>query len=378
MKWFIPIKISVVLQSSCRIFVTMNEAINREFTVLGLMSGTSLDGLDLALCKFISEGAIWQGEIIRAETQAYPAPLRNSLLRAMELSGEELVFLDNELGILIGERCKFFLQNADVHPLCIASHGHTIFHQPAKQLTFQIGNPAALAVKSGCKTVADFRRTDVALGGQGAPLVPFGDIHLFSDYEYCLNLGGIANITAKKGEKIEAFDVCPANMILNQLISEIGKEYDENGLYASTGILIPDLFEKLNSLDYYHEKGPKSLGREWFENTFLPIVESSDASLADRLNTCVEHIAFQIAAKTTNSKGSMLITGGGAFNSYLIQRIRFYVSVKIVVPEETMIQFKEAYVFAFLGLMRYLEIDNTWSTITGASRSSCGGAIYLP
>jgi anhydro-N-acetylmuramic acid kinase len=356
----------------------MNEATNREFIVLGLMSGTSLDGLDLALCKFINEGANWKGEIIRANTHPYPDSLHSSLLRAMELTGEELVLLDNDLGFLMGDHCRIFLQNADVHPLCIASHGHTVFHQPSKHVTFQIGNPAAIAVKSGYKTVADFRRTDIALGGQGAPLVPFGDIHLFSDYDYCLNLGGIANITSKNGQTIEAFDICPANMVLNQLISEIGKEYDENGSYASTGVVIPDVFDKLNSLEYYHAKGPKSLGREWFENIFLPIVESSGGSLADRLNTCVEHIAFQIAAKTSSSKGIMLVTGGGAFNSYLIERIRSHVEISLVIPEKTMVQFKEAYVFAFLGLMRFLEIDNTWSNITGASRSSCGGAIYLP
>ena len=350
----------------------------REYDVLGLMSGTSLDGLDLAFCHYICDGEIWKGEILRAETKEYTPEMKDRLRRSMEISGVELAHLDNDLGILLGEHSKDFLHRYELKPICIASHGHTVFHQPDRQMTLQIGNPAALAVKSGFPTVADFRRTDVALGGQGAPLVPFGDVHLFSEYDYCLNLGGIANITSKSKSPVLAFDICPANMALNQLMSEIGKSYDDHGILASTGKVDDGLLERLNSLEYYSKLEPKSLGREWFENVFFPLIQNSSLNLPDRLATCVEHIAFQISTIATNDGGRMLITGGGALNSYLIERIKVHSNAEIIIPDINMIQFKEAFVFGFLGLMRFLEIDNTWSGITGASRSSCGGAIYLP
>jgi anhydro-N-acetylmuramic acid kinase len=208
--------------------------------------------------------------------------------------------------------------------------------------------------------------------------VPFGDSQLFSNYDYCLNLGGIANITLVHAEPIRAFDICPANMALNQLISESGPEYDDRGTMASSGQVNETLLDRLNKLDFYRLEGPKSLGREWFDTEFLPLIRTQSIPLPDRLRTCVEHVAIQISSSINSSKKKVLATGGGALNDFLIERIKALSASEIVLPEKKMIEFKEAYVFAFLGLMRNLELENAWSSITGASRSSSGGGVYLP
>jgi anhydro-N-acetylmuramic acid kinase len=341
------------------------------------MSGTSLDGLDIALCKFFLEEEKWKYEIIAAVTTPYDHLWQERLYRAHESSALDLAALNVEMGKLHGQWVKDFIEKHDAHPEFIASHGHTIFHQPQQSFTVQIGSAPHIATACGIPVIADFRTTDVALGGQGAPLVPIGDLLLFSEYEACLNLGGVANVSLKEGSGIRAFDICICNMALNYLASQRGLGYDEEGRLASQGQIIPSLYEELNALPYFKSTEPKSLGKEFFESAILPLLNLDKFSIEDLMCTCVQHAAFQIS-KTLNGVSNVLITGGGAYNTALIKRIGQQCNCEVIVPDDATIQYKEALIFAFLGVLRMRNESNSLSSVTGASKDSCGGAIYLP
>lgn len=257
----------------------------------------------------------------------------------------------------------------------VASHGHTIFHQPEKAFTFQLGHGASIAAETGITTVADFRSGDVALGGQGAPLVPVGDRLLFNDYNMCLNLGGFANISYEENHKRIAFDICPVNILLNDLAMRLGKQYDAGGALGRTGRVDDKLLSRLNHLDFYREKPPKSLGREWLDTYFIPLLDESTIPVKDKLHTLYEHIAIQIAG-VSKKNGRILITGGGTFNTFLLERIKEHIAVEMVIPADTIINYKEALIFAFLGLLRYLGEINCYASVTGAKRDSSTGVIY--
>lgn len=352
-----------------------------EILVLGVMSGTSLDGLDLALCRFINSDRKWNYDIISAETILYPEFWQLNLRNACQLNGEELLLLNNSYGNFIGHSVKKFLSGKE-KPELIASHGHTIFHQPEKRLTFQLGNGACIAASSSITTICDFRNLDVALGGNGAPLVPIGDMYLFPEYEYCLNIGGFANISYKtehkqntKSSKVIAYDICPANIILNILSGEKGASFDKNGDIGKRGNINSALLEELDSLNYYKMKPPKSLGREWMENEMLPVVQSYNIPTEDKLRTVYEHIAKQISASVKN-KGSILITGGGAKNRFLIERISFFCKNPVHIPSPDIIDFKEALIFAFLGALCLNNQTNCLASVTGAEKDNIGGVLY--
>lgn len=344
------------------------------------MSGTSLDGLDIALCEFSLENEQVQSfKIQEAITIPYTESQKESL-QLMQASALDLVKVDFAFGKLIGESVKAFLVSKKLKVDFVASHGHTVFHQPYLGFTSQIGNGAAVSAASGLPVVSDFRSMDVALGGQGAPLVPIGDLLLFDQYKYCLNLGGIANISVKENGQIYAFDVCPANMPLNVLVNEIGLQYDEDGKLARSGSINHDLLAKLNALDFYAKTPPKSLGKEWVDTVFMPIITSSDCSLEDILATICEHIALQISevVSESNEISKMLVTGGGAFNTFLIERIIFKLNnrCEVFVPDAQLVGFKEALIFAFLGLLRVQNKPNALQSVTGASNDNIGGALY--
>jgi len=286
--------------------------------------------------------------------------------------------LHNEYGILIGQLVNKFMTDNLFYPDLIASHGHTIFHQPSAGLTFQAGNGVYIAKKTKTLTIADFRQGDVALGGEGAPLVPAGDRLLFPEYTYCLNLGGFANISYEKNMSRIAFDICPVNFILNYLANEIGLQYDNNGELGSRGNVDTELLTSLNQIEYYRKPPPKSLGREWTEQFFIPILSASKISVYDKIATVYKHIAIQISRVITDNKGSVLITGGGAFNYFLINSIGNNSNARLILPDNQEIKFKEALIFAFLGLLRYLGEINCYSSVTGAGYSSSGGVIYYP
>lgn len=348
---------------------------NTSTNVIGLMSGTSLDGVDLALIEFSIVRKKVKYRIVRGETIAYSTGLLNQLKNSKKLSGLELTILDRELGRFYGNLIKKFIKNEKVD--LIASHGHTVFHQPDKGLTLQIGSGAEIAAITGIKTVCDFRSTDIALGGQGAPLVPFGDELLFPQYDYCLNLGGFSNISYKKNKLRVAFDICACNLALNHFANEKGKYFDDKGKIAKSGKIDNSLLKKLNGLDFYSKKGVKSLGAEWLEKEFLPIVKKTNISTENKLATLVEHIAIQISKHLEKNK-NVLITGGGAYNDFLIQRIKFHSNSKMVLPEKYLIDYKEALIFGLLGWMRDNNWVNTFAGSTGAKRDSSGGAVYFP
>lgn len=453
----------------------------QSYTAIGIMSGTSSDGLDLALCRFettcyclqepfghednitgkhyiIRKGkligasercdkntnlytecsAIWNFKILKTKTVPYSGtswPER--FIKAENMDGLGLMKLHRDFGRFTGDAVNNFIYCSEgsdtgiekltgIKPDLIASHGHTIFHRPAQGITFQIGDGAEIAAITGITTISDFRRLDVALGGQGAPLVPVGDELLFNQYDFCLNLGGFANISFRESTKRVAFDICPANIVLNKIAQTLGHNYDKGGDIARTGNVIDKLLQSLENLEYYRLAGPRSLGKEWLDEFFMPVIEKFTAAPEDKMRTVCEHIALRIASalfkppahpfiknktrpetkssgyekydktytafsknKTNNNEegfvssetdqlSSLLITGGGAKNGFLAELIAAKTApVQIVIPEDNLIDFKEAVVFAFLGVRRIRNEPNCLASVTGARKDNSGGIIFI-
>lgn len=347
--------------------------------VLGLMSGTSLDGLDIALCHFRKNKDRWEYEILKAETMEYSQDWRDNLSDIEMRSALEFAFLHKRYGDLLGQNVNEFLEKHQVTADLIASHGHTIFHQPAYGLTFQIGDGACIAARTNLPVVCDFRSTDVALGGQGAPLVPIGDALLFGEYDACLNLGGFCNISFSKAGRRIAFDISPCNIVLNEFAAHYGEPFDDKGLFAASGTCIPGLRSALNELEYYALQAPKSLGREWVSSTFLPILQNYPGPIEDILRTLCEHISDQVANTcNTLDRGKLLISGGGTRNDFLVSLLHQKVRHQVIVPDAATIDFKEALIFAFLGFLRFHGEINVLSSVTGSRQNHSAGALYLP
>lgn len=354
------------------------DPILESYRVIGLMSGTSLDGLDIAFCQFVKKHWGWEYHVRQATTIAYPQYLGRLLKKSVELGGLELAQLNVDLGVFMGIAVADFIKLHQISADFIASHGHTVFHQPEKSLTLQIGSPTQIAALANLPVVADFRTGDVALGGNGAPLVPIGDEILFSGFDVCLNLGGIANISYKMNDKRLACDVCPFNLVFNHLAQKLGHEYDDKGHLTAQGKTDSQLLEHLNALPYYHLSGPKSLGWEWVSSEMLSLIDKSDATIQDKLNTFCTHAVQQICNTLPPDPHNILVTGGGAFHEYFIKHLQEALPETIVqVPESGLVNFKEAMVFAFLGVLRWKNEINCLSSVTGAQRDSIGGAIYL-
>lgn len=343
------------------------------------MSGTSLDGLDIVCCQFTVSGKKWSYKILSAATVKYNGRWKKRLGEAHKINGEELARLDAEFGQFMAARVNHFSKTYRTGKIdIIASHGHTVFHQPEKGFTLQIGSGAALAAGTGITTVCDFRRGDVALGGQGAPLVPIGDKLLFSEYDACLNIGGIANISFERNKKRIAFDIAPMNIVLNHFAQKKRLAYDRGGRLASTGTVDWDLFNLLNSLAYYKEFKSKSLGREWVERFVIGALEKRKLRVAGALATASEHAAFQVARTLNQFKiKEVLVTGGGAYNTDFLKRAEAYTDTALVVPDDRTIQFKEALIFALLGVLRVRGEMNCLKEVTGARQNSVGGAVYF-
>lgn len=346
------------------------------YNVIGVMSGTSLDGLDLAFCRFTYENEKWTYKIIKASTKEYTEDWIECLTSATKLSAYDFIKLHKEYGRFIGTSINIFLKNCNDKPDFIASHGHTTFHQPEKHINFQVGDGAMIASETGLTTISDFRTMDIALGGQGAPLVPVGDMHLFGEYDFCINLGGFANVSFKAGNKRIAFDICPCNIKINELMRTINHEYDKNGELGRTGKTDEVMLKELNALNYYKLMPPKSLGKEWLDEYYAPIIDKSGLRLEDKISTIYEHTAMQIAKATYSaSKRSVLFTGGGTYNKYLIERIKAHTKNDIIIPDDSLINYKEALIFAFLGTLRYRRETNCLASVTGSKIDNVSGAI---
>ena len=343
---------------------------------IGLMSGTSLDGLDVCCATFDRRDGKWSFTIDCARGYSYPDSLKRQLgAEVQKMSALEFVTFHSAYGRFLGERVKDFMAEFGVRPDIIASHGSTVFHEPEKKVMFQIGDGAAIAAETGIPTVSDFRRLDIMLGGQGAPLVPIGDNLLFGDYDYCLNIGGFSNISFRQGDKRIAFDISPVNYVINRFTRQIGLEMDRDGVIASRGQVNQALLEGLNALDYYARPWPKSLGREWVEKQVFPLLDSCGLPLEDILRTYYEHCAFQLS-RVTEPGQSLLVTGGGAYNKFLIERMRALSGCDIVIPEPAIIEFKEALIFAFLGVLYMLDEPSCLRSVTGAAKDNIGGMLF--
>ena len=357
------------------------------YNVIGVMSGTSLDGIDLAHIHFSIVESKWSFDILETETVSYDNDWLNKLKTAVDFSPSDLVKLNQDYTVLLAKSIKTFIYNHDLKNLdAVCSHGHTILHQPQNGFTLQIGNLPEIAKLLNQTIVCDFRVQDVALGGQGAPLVPIGDQILFSDYDFCLNLGGFSNISFEQNSKRIAFDISAVNTVLNFYANRLGFDYDDKGNISRSGKLDADLLNELNGLDYYKKTFPKSLGFEFVKETVLPLIEQYDIPTEDKMYTFTEHIAFQLVLALPKKVGherkrtgeaKLLVTGGGAYNDYLIERIKFWLpDMGIVIPDNKTIEYKEALIFALLGVLKLRNEINVLASVTGAKHDHSSGIIY--
>ncbi|MBL4606075.1 MAG: anhydro-N-acetylmuramic acid kinase [Flavobacteriaceae bacterium] len=344
---------------------------------IGLMSGTSLDGLDIVYVKF-DKNNVEEFEILFTETVSYSDSWKERLQKGIQLPVEQIENLDVEYGVYLGIETQKFIKMNKINSIdFIASHGHTIFHQPEKGITLQIGNGQEISNRTNCKVICDFRAQDVQFGGQGAPLVPIGDQLLFSDYDACVNLGGFANISFKKeGERI-AFDICPANIILNHFSRKLGLDFDDKGNVASKGVVDEKLLEELTKIPFYQLSPPKSLGLEWVHQFIFPLIDAREASVNTFLRTFIEHIAQQISTVIQPFE-KILFTGGGVYNDFLISRISQIGKANIIIPSSEIIDYKESLIFALLGLLKLQGKVNCLSSVTGAKKNHSSGRIFNP
>ena len=348
------------------------------YNVIGLMSGTSLDGVDLAHIHFSVHDQKWTFDILESETVAYSPSWINRLKLAVDYSEIELEKINQEYTSLLASVISTFIAKHKIKSLdAVCSHGHTILHQPEKGITLQIGNLPEISKLINQTVVCNFRVQDVKLGGQGAPLVPIGDQILFSKYEYCMNLGGFSNVSFEKNDKRIAFDISPVNTVLNFYANQLGLDYDDKGKLSRTGKTNEDLLHKLNALDFYKRQHPKSLGFEFVKEIILPLIESFEIAIEDKLHTFTEHVANQIALALPNKKGQILITGGGAYNDFLMERIQSHLpEMEIIIPSPKILEFKEALIFALLGVLKLRDEINVLSSVTGAKKDHSSGFIY--
>ena len=291
---------------------------------------------------------------------------------------DELKAIDVDYTKYLGEVIKAFIAKHEIKNIdAVCSHGHTALHQPENKLTYQIGNLPVLAEILQQRVVCDFRVQDVEFGGQGAPLVPIGDKLLFSEYDYCLNLGGFANISMDNDDERVAYDICPVNIVLNKYAKQLGFDYDDGGKIAASGTHLLALGSLLNNLEFYKQKPPKSLGLEWVNENIFPLIESSKRRERDVLKTFSDHVASQIS-RALKKDAKVLVTGGGAYNSYIISKIQSNIKAKIIIPDSYLVEFKEALIFSFLGVLKLRNEVNCLKSVTGASKNHSSGRVFLP
>lgn len=348
------------------------------WNVIGLMSGTSLDGIDIVYTQIVKNGEDYDFKLVHSETIPYSMNWEQKLRNSFSASKEVIAKLDIDYGSYLAELINQFIKKNRIAEVDFAaSHGHTIFHKPDEGFTLQIGDGQTISSKTGLKVICDFRTQDVALGGQGAPLVPIGDRLLFSEYDYCLNLGGFSNISFEKNNERIAFDICPVNIVLNHYAKKLGFDYDKDGSIASKGRINKALLNKLNAISFYKAPIPKSLGFEFVNNSIFPIIDENQIRIEDILRTFVAHIVTQIAALFNNNKIlKVLVTGGGAFNKFLISELKKNSKNEIVLPSTEIMDYKEALIFALLGVLRSNNQTNCLSSVTGAFKDHSSGKIF--
>lgn len=353
------------------------------YNIIGVMSGTSMDGLDIAHVTLNEKkDGRWDYKINKAATIPYGDKWRLRLSKLRNQSSLTFYKTDRYFGQYIGEKIVNFLDESNLDADLIASHGHTIFHQPQNNLTVQIGDGHSITAMTGIPSVTNFRAMDVIFGGQGAPLSAVGDELLFSEYDVCLNIGGFANISSNQNGQRIGFDVCPANILFNRIAREFGQDYDEGGTIAESGKIDYQLLDKLNKIEFYHQKGPKTLGREWINDQFWFNVRESGISKEDKMKTLCDHVGCQIGNTIEDLTGGegrvkrVLATGGGVFNKTLIDHIKIHTDAEIVVPEDNVVKYKEALIFSLLGILRVKNTDNIYKSVTGADDDVLAGSLH--
>lgn len=349
-----------------------------KYNIIGVMSGTSLDGIDMAHIVFTIKNNTWDFTILETQTISYSQNWLNKLKSAISLAKKELQVLDEQYTQLLAEVILEFITTNNITGIdAVCSHGHTVLHQPQDGITLQIGNLPQLATLLKQKVVCDFRVQDVALGGQGAPLVPIGDRLLFSKYDYCINLGGFSNISFECGQERIAYDICPVNTVLNHYANMLGLPYDDKGALAKKGKLHQTLLQELNELPFYKEQYPKSLGFEFVIQTIIPLIEQHNLTIQDKLHTFTHHIAVQIAQALPQKKGTLLVTGGGTYHDFLIETLQQEIpAISIIIPSPKIIEFKEALIFGILGVLRLENKINVLKSVTGAKNNHSSGKIF--
>jgi anhydro-N-acetylmuramic acid kinase len=345
----------------------------KKMTLIGTMSGTSLDGLDICAVSF--EGTDYS--IIQTKTITYPKPLQQRLTQAHKLSGKDLTQLSVDYGIFCGTEIHTFCKKHAIRAEYTISHGHTVFHTPETGVTLQIGSGSHISYHSKMNVIYNLRNLDIAHGGQGAPLVPIGDEYLFPEYDYCLNIGGFANVSTRDKDRRIAWDICGANIILNYYSKKAHKQYDKNGELGSQGTIQTKLLHTLNSLPYFSQTHPKSLGREWIEESIIPLINEHNHSLIDTLRTIYEHIAMQIGHTLSQTQSKTLCTGGGCHNTFLMHLIQQHSTSKLIIPSPELVDFKEALIFAYLGYLRIHNHPNCLASVTGARQDVSGGDLII-
>ena len=350
----------------------------KDYNVIGLMSGTSIDGVDLVYVNFFFN-KYWSFKILKFKTYEYDKDWQNILKNLIDKDQNSIKLIDINYTKLLSKYILRFIEEFSIKKIdFVSSHGHTALHDPSNSITYQIGNLKELSNYIGLKVICDFRAQDIKLGGQGAPLVPVGEKYIFPEYDTLINIGGFANITIKSNNNLIAYDICPVNIVFNHLTNLINLKYDDKGKISSSGKINLELFNHLQSIDYYKQVSPKSLGVEWVKEVILPIINNFlEIPVEDLLNTFSKHFAVQIA-NNIKSSNKTLITGGGAYNDYLIQNIIDLTESEIIIPSSEIIEFKEALIFGFLGVLKDLNINNCYSSVTGAIKDHCSGNIFIP
>lgn len=347
------------------------------------MSGTSLDGLDLCAVEFERTNGRWTYRIHAFETIPYRGTLwPEHLTAAYRDRGALRTQVSHEFALWCQGQWLDFGARHQFAAHAVAHHGHTVEHDPLRGITVQIGHEASAFASSPIPVVGDFRSGNVARGGQGAPLVPLADRDLFEDFAVCVNLGGFSNASWTDGGGLRrAGDLGPCNGLLNPLAGELGRDYDPEGTYAATGTARPT--PDLEKLHYYGAPFPKSLGREWMETDFLPAFNAKRPNRTeDALATASAHIAWSIAQglRAANApKGPALLSGGGAYNTDLIRRLRETAPEwEWTVAPKDILEAKEALAFAYLGLLRLRGEPNVLASYAGGTADGCDGSIFGP
>lgn len=347
------------------------------------MSGSSLDGIDMAYCK-IQTANPYTFTIIAAAT----SPFSHEEFLMLKNCTPDIHYNyhkeDEMFAKVSAQAINNFLQKNNLpKPDAIASHGHTVFHFPALGKTKQIGSGQLIANLTGCKVIYDFRAADVEAGGQGAPLVPLCDAIFFNNYHACLNIGGIANISFDTPTGRIGFDICGANQLLNYIAQTIDLPFDENGELAAAGFVDEQLLSDLDACAYFQLPYPKSLDNHFVRKYFIERIAAANISANDKLATATYHIAKQIAIiinqqNKVHENYRLLVTGGGAFNVYLIQLIEKLTGIKITLPANEIIQFKEALAMCLMGVEKLQNKPNFLPSVTGAKTAVSGGVVVIP